>query len=143
MSELETDAKAERFEPPVTPLTEPYWDATREQRFLLPWCISCGKPHWYPREACPHCLSDALEWRPSAGRGEVYAASIMPKAGNPLMAARVPYVVALVDLDDGIRLLTNIVGSPPEQVRIGQPVALTWEPLTDGRHLPLFEVLEP
>jgi uncharacterized OB-fold protein len=134
-----TEAQASRFEPPVTELTTPFWDATREGRLLLPWCRSCEQPFWFPREACPRDLSPDLEWRPTDGRGAVHAVSVMPKPGNPLMAGREPYVVALVELDDGVRMMSTVVGTDPWSVAVGDRVTLAWEPLSDGRQLYVFE----
>ncbi|MCU1455326.1 MAG: putative nucleic-acid-binding protein containing a Zn-ribbon [Acidimicrobiales bacterium] len=127
-----------RFEPPVAPASAPFWDASREQRLVLQWCRDCERPIHYPREACPRCLGTELEFRPASGRGVVYAASVMPKPGNASMAGREPYVVALVDLEEGVRMLSNVVGLRPELVEVGLAVEVTWEPLSDGRHLPLF-----
>src|SRR5207244_8198135 len=107
-----------------------------------PWCRSCNQPFWYPRAICPSCLGDDIEWRPASGKGEVYASSVMARPGNPMMAERVPYVVALVQLEEGPRLMTNIVGCDPFDVRVGQAVQVTWEALSDGRNLPLFEPKE-
>jgi uncharacterized OB-fold protein len=132
--------KPRRIEPPETELTRPFWEATREGRFVLQWCKPCGRPVHYPRECCPRCLHSELEWRPASGRGEVYAVSVMHRTGNPLMQDRVPYTVALVDLEEGVRFMTNIVNCPPSQVKVGMPVSLTWEKLSDGRALPLFEL---
>lgn len=123
-----------RIEPPASEVAEPFWNATREGRLILQWCTTCEEPVWYPREVCPGCLGDALEWRDAAGEGVVYACTVEHKAEQP-------YVVALVDLDEGVRLLSNVVGSPPEQVAIGDRVRVTWEPLSDGRQLPLFELM--
>ena len=130
---------ATRFEPPVTPFTEPFWDATREGRLLLPWCRSCDQPFWFPRETCPRDLSPDLEWRATEGRGAVHAVSVMPKPGNPLMAGREPYVVALIDLDDGVRVMSTVVATDPWSVAVGDRVVLRWEPLSDGRRLYVFE----
>jgi uncharacterized OB-fold protein len=130
------------MEPPETSLTRPFWDATREHRFVLQWCKRCEVPIHYPREACPRCLHADLDWRPASGRGEVYAVSVMHRAGNPLMQDRVPYAVALIDLEEGVRFMSNVVGCPPSQVKVGMPVSITWEALSDGRALPLFEPAE-
>ncbi|HMC41782.1 MAG TPA: OB-fold domain-containing protein [Acidimicrobiales bacterium] len=127
-----------RLEPPVTEEAEPFWDATRRQELALPWCRHCQRPFWYPRPVCPTCLSPDVEWRPSSGRGQVYAVSVMHRPSNPSMAERVPYAVALIDLDDGVRMMSNVVGVEAERVEVGMDVTLTWEPLSDGRHLPLF-----
>jgi uncharacterized protein len=129
-----------RFEPPISEAAEPFWNATREGRLLLPWCTACARPVWYPREVCPRCLGSTLEWRESHGRGVVYACTVEHKAQTRALAA--PYVVALVELDEGVRLLSNVVGRPPERVAVGDRVRVTWEPLSDGRRLPLFEPVD-
>jgi uncharacterized OB-fold protein len=130
-----------RFEPPASEASQPFWDATRERRFLVQWCGPCQTPIFYPREVCPQCLgADGLEWRESEGKGTVYAASVQHKPANPMMADRVPYVVALVELEDGIRLMSNVVNCLPTDVTVGRPVQLTWESLSDGRNLPQFEL---
>jgi uncharacterized protein len=126
-----------RFEPPISEVAEPFWDATREGRLLLQWCTACACPVWYPREVCLRCLGSTLEWRESQGRGVVYACTVEHKAQT--RALEPPYVVALVELDEGVRLLSNVVGRPPDQVAVGDRVRVTWEPLSDGRRLPLFE----
>ncbi|CAN5767151.1 OB-fold domain-containing protein [soil metagenome] len=129
-----------RFEPPVSELEQPFWDATREQRLVLQWCAACDAAIHYPREACPRCLDTNLEWRTASGAGTVYAASIMPTPGNPSMAGREPYVVALIELAEGIRMMSNVVGCPPDAVTVGAAVRIAWEPLTDGRHLPVWQL---
>ena len=134
----EPGASPTRMEPPETELTRPFWDATREQRFLVQWCLACETPIFYPREVCPTCLGSDLTWRPSDGRGTVYAVSVQHRPANPTMAGRVPYAVALVDLSDGIRIMTNVVDGDPSTVRPDQAVELCWEPLSDGRNLPQF-----
>jgi hypothetical protein len=127
-----------RFEPPVTDEAVTFWSATERRELVLPWCTDCDKAFWYPRPVCPRCLSPDIEWRPASGRGEIYAVSVMYRAAHPGMADRVPYAVALVDLDEGIRLLTNVVDVDAEEVRVGMPVEVTWEPMSDGRNLPVF-----
>lgn len=143
MSDVKDTPKPTRIEPPITETTEAFWDATREKRFLVQWCATCGDAIFYPREVCPACLSaDGLEWRESDGNGTVYAVSVQHRPGNPFMKDRVPYAVALVEVETGgssIRMMTNVVGCPAEEVSVGMPVQVTWEPLSDGRNLPLFE----
>jgi uncharacterized protein len=132
---------ATRLEPPVGETSAPFWEATREGRLLLQWCTACERPVWYPREVCPGCLGEALEWRESPGRGAVYACTVEHKAQTAALEA--PYVVALVELDEGVRLLSNVVGAPPDEVGVGDRVEVTWEPLSDGRQLPLFTPANP
>lgn len=128
-----------RFEPPASEVALPYWDATRERRLLVQWCLDCERPIFYPREVCPFCLGVRLEWREASGGGTVYAVTVEHRPQNPKMAERAPYAVALVDLDEGVRMLTSIVGTDPLAVRVGDRVRVAWEALSDGRHLPVFE----
>jgi uncharacterized OB-fold protein len=127
-----------RREPAESEEARPFWEATRERRFALPWCSECDVAIWYPRATCPHCLGDAIEWRTDDGRGTVYAASVQWQPGPGRDADDGPYVVVLVDLDAGVRMMSNVIGCPPEDVRAGMRLALAWEPLSDGRHLPVF-----
>ncbi|MBV1894616.1 MAG: OB-fold domain-containing protein [Ilumatobacteraceae bacterium] len=128
-----------RIEPATTPLTEPFWDATRNHQLSAQQCGACSSFVWYPRERCPKCLSDDLTWTNLAGEGTIYSFNIMRKPGNPMMADMVPYVIALVDLDEGIRMTTNIVNAEPESLECGQRVAVDWSvELEDGRRLPTF-----
>jgi len=139
LSNPTSDPTIKLVEPPSSPLTEPFWDATRDRRLLLQWCRACEQAIFYPRESCPQCLSDDLEWREAAGTGTVYAVSVQHRAGPGRDEADGPYAVALVDLPEGVRLMTNVVGGAPDEVAVGQPVRVHWHPLADGRHLPFFE----
>jgi uncharacterized OB-fold protein len=133
-----------RLEPAASELTTTFWDATREHRYLVQWCAACSAPIFYPREVCPTCLSSAsLEWRESTGTGTVYAISVQHRPASSVMADRVPYTVALVEIDAGdgshtIRVMSNVVNCDPDSVNVGDQVTITWEPLSDGRNLPLF-----
>jgi len=129
-----------RIEPPVGPESGPFWEATREGRLLLQWCTACDRGVFYPRAFCPHCgaTGSALDWRAATGRATVYAAGVEHKPNATSFSEGKPYCVALVDLDEGVRMMTNIVGIPPDDVHSGLAVEVTWEPLSDGRQLPLF-----
>jgi len=127
--------------PPVDGLSAPFWEASAEGRYLVQWCKVCEQPIYYPRYACPACLSDALEWRLASGRGVVYAFSVVHTPLAPWMADRMPYVAALVDLEEGVRILTNIVDCDPQQIAVGAAVEVRWEPLDDGRALPWFSLV--
>ena len=120
----------------------PFWEATREGTLVMQWCTACERAVFYPRSFCPHCPAGRgeLEWRTASGRATVYAAAVetRPEAAGAAFSGGEPYCVALVDLDEGVRMMTNIVGCPPEEVHSGMAVEVTWEPLTDGRQLPLF-----
>jgi hypothetical protein len=134
--------KVRLMEPPVGPESGPFWEATREGRLLVQWCTECDRGIFYPRSFCPLCGGGrgSLEWRTASGQATVHACSIEhhPAATGATFSNGEPYVVALVDLAEGVRMLTNVIGCPPEAVHIGQAVTLTWEPLSDGRQLPQF-----
>jgi uncharacterized OB-fold protein len=132
------EGSAERLQPPVSPAAEGFWAATRERRLVLQWCTACERAIHFPREACPSCLGTELEYRAAAGTGTVYAVSTMPSPGNPGMAGRAPYPVVLVDLPEGVRMLANAVGDGALDAQVGHAVVVAWEPLADGRHLPVF-----
>ena len=123
------------MEPPVTEVSQPFWDATKERRLVLQWCRDCDQVVQYPRVACPGCLGTNLEWRPASGQGQIYARIVVHGQGDP-------YVVALVDTEEGARLMTNIVNCEPAKVAVGQAVQVTWRELSDQRALPLFEPRE-
>jgi uncharacterized OB-fold protein len=132
-----TTPASRRVEPPIGPASEGFWEATRERRLVVQWCLDCDRPVFYPRERCPGCFGERLEWRPCRGTGTVYSFTVNHLSPDPA-GGDGPFVVALVELAEGHRMMSNIVG-PPEQVSVGMPVQVTWEPLPDGRHYPLFE----
>lgn len=152
MSPTGNDApgRVERFQPPTSEATTEFWNATRDEVYLVQWCTRCDDPIFHPREVCPGCLrDDALEWRPSAGTGTIYAHSVQHRPAHPGMAALVPYTVALVDLDAGsgdgrtIRIMTNVVDADEDgAVSNGDSVGLVWEPLDDGRNLASVRIVQ-
>jgi uncharacterized OB-fold protein len=102
--------------------------------FALHTCNSCGRAHYSPRVLCPFCGSESLGWRESSGLGVVYSTStIAPRDGEP-------YVVALIDLDDGPRLMSNVIGIRADRVCIGMRVKVRIE-IRNGDAVPLFEVV--
>jgi hypothetical protein len=103
----------------------------------MQWCVDCDRAIFFPREVCPGCLGSRLEWRPSPGTGSVYTYTVEHNPQNPGLTG--PYTIALIDLDEGVRMMSNVVGCPPEDVRVGMRVAIAWEELSDGRNLPQFE----
>ena len=117
----------------------PYWNAARERRLVLRECKACGRKHFMPRAVCPHCWSDRLEWVESNGDGTVHSFSVVHRAPSQMFAANVPYVIAMIDLDDGPRMFANVIGLNALDVAIGDRVKLTFEDRGDGAMLPQFE----
>ena len=108
--------------PIPVPLTEPFWAAARRGELLVQRCRHCGLHQHYPRVLCGRCWRQDLDLVRSAGRGRVWTYTVVHRPGHPAWEADVPYVLALVELDEGPRLMTNVVGVPPERVRVGMRV---------------------
>ncbi len=119
------------------PDTGPFWAATAQQRLTYPRCRSCGQVVFYPRRHCNACLSTDLEWLQASGSGTVYTFSVVRQSYHPFFRALVPYAVGWIDLDEGPRLMSNVMGDP-DTLRIGQRVTVRWEQ-HDGLSIPLFE----
>ena len=116
----------------------PFWAGTKQHKFLIRHCNACGRSHFYPRHSCPHCWSDNCEWRPSSGRGRVYSYTVIHHNDVLPFKERLPYIVALIDLEEGVRVTTNIVEGTPEVMHVGMPVEVVYEHVTDEVTLPQF-----
>lgn len=125
--------------PIVDPESAPYWSALKAKRLVLKRCRDCGRAHFYPRALCPHCHSDALEWSDARGTGSIYSFTVARRPAGPAFKADTPYVVAVVDLDEGARMMTNIVTDDVNAVRIGQRVSIVFDAVTDEITLPKFK----
>lgn len=99
--------------------TDPFWAAANEERLLYGHCRDCGTPHFYPRGLCPHCHSDAVEWRDAAGTGEIYTYSVMRRTPEP-------YAIGYVTLDEGVTLMTNFVDCDLDALACGQRVRVVF-----------------
>lgn len=117
---------------------EPYWDAASEGRITVPYCGECGHVAQYGRPFCEVCLAAPVCWRQVPGTGRIHSFTVVRRSRDPFFAGRVPYVVAIVELDAGVRLLTGIVGADPGDVRIDMPVRVCFEKTGSGP-VPLFE----
>jgi len=126
--------------PVVDPESAPYWSALKDKRLILKHCRDCGRHHFYPRALCPHCHSDALEWSDARGTGSIYSFTVARRPAGPAFKADAPYVVAVIDLDEGARMMTNIVTDDVDAVRIGQRVAVQFDAVTDEVTLPRFRL---
>ena len=133
---------ATNVEPKPIPIVDddsrPYWDAARNQHLSIPKCDSCGLYVFYPRVICPHCKSEAIVWRDVAGVGVVYSFTIVRFAISSAYAADVPYVVALIRLNEGVLIMANIVACQPDEVVIGMRVRVVFEKVSDEITLPQF-----
>ncbi len=128
--------------PRPSPESLPFWEAAKAHRLLLPRCNACGRFWFPPSKRCRHCLSPDFAWTESKGRGRIYSFVVYHRPYHPAFEGDVPYVVAVVELDEGPRLLTNIVGTPPEAVRCDAHVRVVFEE-RDGAIIPMFSAIDP
>lgn len=115
-----------------------FWAATAEGRFLIQRCADCGHAVFYPRVNCPDCGSTSLENVDAAGTGTVFTYTVARRPTHRAFAEAGHYVIAVVELDEGPHVTTNIVDCDPDQVTIGMPVEVRFAPVTEGLALPLF-----
>ncbi len=118
--------------------TADYWAAARDHRFIIQRCTACGEHQFYPRGVCSHCLSSDLEWNEASGQGTVYSFSVNHRAPHPGFADKLPFVLAIIELAEGPRMMTNIVECDPESVTIGMAVTVTFDDVTEEVTLPKF-----
>ncbi|MCU4183444.1 Zn-ribbon domain-containing OB-fold protein [Acidiferrimicrobium sp. IK] len=129
---------ARRDLPTIDDDTRPFWDAVRGGRFLIVRCRSCGAAHHYPRPFCPSCWSEEVEWEQASGRATLYTWSTVFVNDAPPFSSRLPYVAAVVDLEEGPRVMTNVVGCPPEELRVGMALTVAYEEATPEITIPVF-----
>lgn len=126
-------------DPTVNPLTESFWQKTSEHILQLQQCNDCQRAIFYPRRHCPHCWSETLSTVHSAGRGTIASIVEVHRAGHPAYQEDAPYYVALIDLDEGVRLLSNVSDPDGRPGPIGATVELAWRN-QNGFTLPVFAV---
>ncbi len=135
---MSTPSGLPTHEPTVSHDTAPYWNGLAEGVVRLPHCATCDALIWYPRAVCPGCGTSDLEWRDLSGRGTIYSFSIARR--TPGSWGKVtPFVLAYVELDEGPRVMTNIVTDQPESLTCGQPVEARFDPTEEGMAVLRFQ----
>ena len=132
------EAKPRKPLPRVDEESKGFWEACRRHELYIQRCRACGFKRYYPRALCPNCLSDDTEWLHCAGTGSVYTFTGTHQNQAPAFRDELPYVMAYVELDEGLRLLTNIVGCAPDAVHIGMRVEVVFDDVTDEIAIPKF-----
>jgi uncharacterized OB-fold protein len=128
-----------RFDLPTPePETQPYWDAAADGRLLIKRCGACGEAHFYPRPFCPSCWSDDVSWEEASGRARLYTWSVVRRNDLPPFPAWVPYVAAVVDLEEGPRMVTNVVDCDPGALAVGMALEVTFRQQADDLTVPVF-----
>jgi len=132
-----TDAPAKHL-PRPTPETEVYWEGCRKHELLLQRCTKCREFQFYPRITCTNCTSENLEWVKASGRGQVLTFAVVRRAVSQAYDADVPYVVALIKLDEGPTMMSNVVQCDPEALQIGDLVQVLFEDWSEDVSIPQF-----
>lgn len=120
-------------------LTQPFWDGTKRHELMIPRCRKCGDHFWYPRQACPHCLSQDWEWTKVSGRGRLHSYTIVRQPQNPIFADDVPYAFAMIQLDEGVRMMSNVVDCAPEDLKVNMALEVVFDSVTDDWTLVKFK----
>jgi uncharacterized protein len=132
-------ATGPRFDlPTIEPESQPFWVAAKAGQLMLGLCGGCGKVHYYPRPMCPHCWSEDVSLTPANGKGVLYTWSTVFVNDLPPFKEMLPYVAAQVDLEEGVRITTNMIDCDPKDLAIGMPVALAFRDLNEAIAVPVF-----
>jgi hypothetical protein len=129
---------ADRPLPVVNKWAEPFWKAAKQNVFTIQKCKACGSHIFIPRICCPECFSDELDWVVASGKGTVYSYTVVYNNAPSRFQSEMPFVIAIVRLDEGGQMLTNIVGCDPSEVKCDMRVEVQFEKLNDEFNLPLF-----
>ena len=124
--------------PHPSKLSRPFWEGAKRHELLLLNCNACGKIWFPPSSRCPNCLSTDIAWKPASGKGKVWSWIVMWQRYFPAFESEIPYNVAYVELDEGPKLMTNLVDVAPEDIHCDLPVEVVFEDATEEISLPKF-----
>jgi uncharacterized protein len=124
--------------PETTPWSKKFWEYTRQHKLAMQKCKDCGTLIFYPRKFCPECASGNLDWKEMSGKAKLNAYTVTLDGVEPVFAADLPYVLAMVDLDEGIKMMTNIVECKHDELQIGMDLEVTFRDCTAEITLPVF-----
>lgn len=127
--------------PRVTADTKPFWEGSKEHQLRFQKCRSCGHVRWPASVICPKCYSDQPDWIVASGKGKVYSFVVHHRTFDKAFEQELPYVAALVELEEGPIFLSSIVDLRPEEVKINMPVEVTWKDITQEFSIPKFKPL--
>ncbi len=127
--------------PFVTDESRPFWDGCREGKLLLQYCDACQRHQFYPRLYCMRCGSQEVRWVKASGRGTIYSYTIIRQNRVPNFVNDVPYNVAIIQLEEGPRMMSNVIAIDPAELRVDLPVQVVFDPVSDTISLPRFRPL--
>jgi uncharacterized protein len=130
--------RLQRTLPQPTAESQPFWDACARHELVLPRCASCERFWFPPANRCQHCWSDDYAWTPVSGRASLFTYTVYRRAYAPELVDQLPYVVGIVELEEGPRLITNVVDCDPDRLRVELPVEVVFLDIADGVALHAF-----
>ena len=142
-----SEAIAKKPLPVITAEAQPFWDAAAQNKLVMQRCQDCRAYIWTPRPACFECGSANVAWTQLSGNGKVYSFTVIRqvvgRAASKAFEPDIPYVVAWIDLDEGPRMISNVIGCPAEDVKLGMKVAVVFERQSPDVWLPKFKPAKP
>jgi uncharacterized OB-fold protein len=130
--------------PEPTPLTKPFWEYCKAHELRMQYCVRCSEWIWYPKPWCPCCgKRDQIEWRRLLGIGSIYSFTVIRQVIDNSQAFQndIPFVIGLIELEEGPRIYSNVTGKLPEEIKIGERVDLYFEDVTERISLPKFKII--
>lgn len=124
--------------PRPTRWSREFWEGARRHQLLIQRCRDCHRAVFFPKLFCPHCLGRALAWEPARGQGTIYSFTVVRNNPPSAFVGDLPFVIAIVELDEGVRLLTNVVDCDPDALQCGQRVEVLFDDVTPEVSLPKF-----
>jgi uncharacterized OB-fold protein len=121
--------------------SRPYWEGLAQGELRIQRCDACSRAVFYPRSLCPHCYSEKLSWIVAIGRGTIYSYTVAHQAFGAF-AVDVPFVIAIVELEEGVRMMSRVIDAPRERIAIGARVQVTFEKAGEDLTLPYFRLIE-
>lgn len=121
------------------PETIEYWEACKDHKLVIQKCAHCHKFRFYPQNICPFCESNQFEWIEASGRGHIFSFSVIYRTATKAFANHAPYILALVELDERVRMMSQIIEATPDNIKIGQRVEVVFKDLTEEITLPFFK----
>ena len=134
------DTSRQKPLPVITEENRPFWEGCKRGVLLLQYCEACGRYQFYPRLYCMQCGASTLHWEQASGRGVIYSYTIISQDKSPEFGYDTPYNVAIIELEEGPRLMSNIVDATPADLRVELPVTVVFDAISDTISLPRFRL---
>lgn len=135
----------EHYEKPLPAIdndTRYFWEQCKKEKLVIQQCETCNKYIFYPRSICPHCMSDQVKWVESTGKGTIYSYTVARRPGGPGFKDDVPYVIALIELNEGVRMMSTIIDCAISDLACDLPVEVVFDEVTEDVTLPKFKLVQ-